>query len=61
MARKNLDGADFMIGDKEEDILAGKSVNAKTIYVTWGATGSDFKGKADISIDKSEDLLKIIE
>jgi len=60
MAKKNLDGADFMIGDKEEDITAGKSIKAKTIYVTWGITNADLKGKADFTIDKSEELLKII-
>ena len=60
MAKKNLDGADFMIGDKEEDILSGKAVKAKTIYVMWGVTGTDLKGKADFSIDKPEEILKII-
>ncbi len=60
MAKKNLDGADYMIGDKEEDILSGKSVKAKTIYVMWGVTGSDLKGKADFSVEKSEEILKII-
>jgi phosphoglycolate phosphatase-like HAD superfamily hydrolase len=60
MAKKNLDGADYMIGDREEDILAGKAVKAKTIYVTWGATGSDFKGKSDYTVEKPEEILKII-
>jgi phosphoglycolate phosphatase-like HAD superfamily hydrolase len=60
MAKKNLDGADYMIGDKEEDILSGKSVKAKTIYVTWGVTGSDFKNIADYSVDKADEILKII-
>jgi phosphoglycolate phosphatase-like HAD superfamily hydrolase len=61
MAKKNLGGADYMIGDKEEDILAGKSVKAKTIYVTWGATGSDHKKISDYTADKPEDILKIIK
>jgi len=61
MAKKNLDGADYMLGDKEEDILAGKSVKAKTIYVTWGVTNSDFKGKADFTVDKPEEILNIIK
>jgi len=60
MAKKNLDGADFMIGDKEEDILSGKSVKAKTIYVTWGVSGTDYKNIADFTVDKSEEILKII-
>jgi phosphoglycolate phosphatase-like HAD superfamily hydrolase len=61
MAKKNLDGADYVIGDKEEDIQAGFAIKAKTIYVTWGATGSNFKGMADNSVDKVEELLKIIK
>jgi len=60
MAKKNLDGADFMIGDKEEDILSGKAVKAKTIYVTWGVSGTDYKNIVDFSVDKSEEILKII-
>jgi len=59
MAKKNLDGADFMIGDKEEDLLAGKSVKAKTIYVTWGVTESDHKHIADFTVNNSKELLKI--
>jgi len=51
----------FMIGDKEEDILAGNASGTKTIYVTWGVTGSDFKGEADFTADKPEDILKIIK
>jgi phosphoglycolate phosphatase-like HAD superfamily hydrolase len=61
MAKKNLGGADYMIGDKEEDILAGKSVKAKTIYVTWGITGSDHETIADYSVVKPEELLKVIK
>ena len=61
MAKKNLDGADYMIGDKEEDILSGKAVKAKTIYVTWGMTDSDFKGMAEHTVDKPEEILKIIK
>ncbi|MGV8141561.1 MAG: HAD family hydrolase [Candidatus Woesearchaeota archaeon] len=62
MAKKHFGkaGAQYMIGDKEEDILAGKSVNAKTVYVTWGITGSDHMNISDYSVIKPEDLLKII-
>jgi phosphoglycolate phosphatase-like HAD superfamily hydrolase len=60
MAKKNLGGADYMIGDKEEDILSGQSVKAKAIYVMWGVTGSDLKGKAEYSVSKPEEILKII-
>ena len=62
MAKKHFGkfGADYMVGDKEEDILAGKSVKAKTIYVTWGVTDSDYKKIADFSVTKPEQLLKII-
>ncbi|MGV8086254.1 MAG: HAD family hydrolase [Candidatus Woesearchaeota archaeon] len=61
MAKKNLNGADYVIGDKEEDILAGKAVKAKTIYVTWGATDSDYRHLSDYSADKPEEILKIIK
>ena len=60
MAKKNLGNVDYMIGDTEEDVRAGKSVNAKTIYVTWGASDASFLGISDHSISKSEDILKII-
>jgi len=60
MANKNLGRTDYMIGDKEEDILAGKAVKAKTIYVTWGATDSDHKDKSDYTANTPEELLKIL-
>jgi phosphoglycolate phosphatase-like HAD superfamily hydrolase len=60
MAKKNLDGADYMIGDKEEDILAGKSVKAKAIYVTWGVGGTELKNIANFTVEKPEEILKII-
>jgi phosphoglycolate phosphatase-like HAD superfamily hydrolase len=60
MANKNLGRIDYMIGDKEEDILAGKAVKAKTIYVTWDASSSH-KEKPDYSVNKPEELLKILE
>jgi len=62
MAKKYFgkSGADYMIGDKEEDLLAGKSVKAKAIYVTWGVTGSEYKSTADYTVDKSREILNII-
>jgi phosphoglycolate phosphatase len=61
MAKKNLGGADYMIGDKEEDILAGKSVKAKTIYVTWGVTGEDFKSISNYTVKEPQEILDIIK
>lgn len=61
LVKKHMKKADYMIGDKEEDILAGKSVNAKTIYVTWGVTGNDLLGKANHSALIPEDILRIID
>jgi phosphoglycolate phosphatase-like HAD superfamily hydrolase len=61
MAKKNLEGANYMIGDKEEDILAGKSVKAKTIYVTWGVTGEEFKSISDYAVKKPEEITNIIK
>ena len=60
MANKNLGKVDYMIGDKEEDILAGKAVKAKTIHVTWGANQKN-KPQTDYTADKPEDILKIIK
>jgi len=54
-------GVSYMIGDKEEDIKAGKAVKAKTIYVTWGATGEDFKKISDYTVYLPQELLKIIK
>jgi len=61
LVKRHMKRTDYMIGDKEEDILAGKAVNAKTIYVTWGATGNDFVGIADNSAVIPEDILRIIK
>jgi phosphoglycolate phosphatase-like HAD superfamily hydrolase len=61
MANKNLGKSDYMIGDKEEDILSGQAVKAKAIYVTWGATGTDFTGRADFTIEKPSEILNIIK
>jgi phosphoglycolate phosphatase len=61
MAKKNLNGADYMIGDKEEDILAGKSIKSKTIYVTWGVTGKDHEKIADFTVNTPEEILKIVK
>jgi phosphoglycolate phosphatase-like HAD superfamily hydrolase len=61
MAKKHFDEIDFFIGDKEEDILAGKSVGAKTIYVTWGATGNEHDGKADYTTTQPENLTIIFD
>lgn len=61
MANKNLGRIDYMVGDKEEDILAGLAVKAKTIHVAWGATEKNHKDKADHVANTPEELLKILK
>ena len=61
MAAKHFGKADFMVGNKEEDLLAGNLVGAKSIYVTWGATNADHKDKADFVANAPEELLNIIK
>lgn len=52
----------YMVGDTENDILAGKSAKVKTIGVTYGWVGKDIaKYKPDFMIDNIEDLLKILK
>jgi len=49
----------LMIGDKEEDILAGKSVKSKTALSTWGHHTGTEKKLADFTLKQPKDLLKI--
>jgi len=51
---------DYMIGDRIEDILAGKSVGAKTILVLWGNNTKDAECEADYVVRSSQELLNII-
>ena len=51
---------DFMIGDRQDDILAGKSVNAKTIFVTYGAEDTPEDQIADYHASAPDEILDII-
>ena len=59
-AVKHHGEAQFMIGDKEEDVISGKFVGAKTIYVKWGAGGINVPTQADFNVDNSKEIIKII-
>lgn len=52
----------YMVGDTDQDILAGRAAGVKTVGVTYGFWGKDIaKHKPDYLIDKIEDLLKILK
>lgn len=52
----------YMVGDTENDILAGKNANIKTVGVTYGWLGKDIaKHNPDYVIDDIEDLFKILK
>lgn len=54
-------GLSIMVGDAENDILAGKNAGIETVGVTYGWIGEEIKkSKPDFVIDKIEDLLKIL-
>lgn len=52
----------YMVGDTDQDILAGKNANVKTIGVTYGFFGKDIKKhNPDHLIDGIEEVLKIVK
>lgn len=52
----------YMVGDTENDILAGKNAKVKTIGVTYGFLGKDIaEHNPDYLIDDIEELLKILK
>jgi phosphoglycolate phosphatase-like HAD superfamily hydrolase len=48
----------LMIGDREEDMKAGKAVKAKTAFAQWGHGELTDKKLADAVLNTPEDLLK---
>jgi len=52
--------AHYMIGDKEDDLIAGRKHGAKTIFVTWGAGELKDSFLADHVVNSPEELLKIL-
>ena len=49
-----------MIGDREDDINAGKANGLKTIMVKWGYAINHNKNGADYLVHKPNELLDII-
>lgn len=52
----------WMIGDMEDDIVAGERAGAKTVYVV-GAAGGDpaLKDRVDMSIERLDELIPMLE
>jgi len=51
----------YMVGDTDQDILAGKSAKVKTVGATYGFLGSEIKKyQPDYLIDDIEELLEIL-
>lgn len=51
----------YMVGDTDQDILAGKNAGVKTVGVTYGFLGSEIKKyRPDFIINDLEELLKIL-
>ena len=52
----------FMVGDTENDILAGKNAGVKTVGVTYGWMGKDIaKHKPNYVIDDMDQLTEILK
>jgi len=52
----------YMVGDTEQDVLAGKNAHVKTVGVTYGLLGERIKKhKPDWVIDDIGELLKILK
>jgi phosphoglycolate phosphatase-like HAD superfamily hydrolase len=50
----------FVIGDKMSDLKASKELNAKSVFVKWGHPSGGEEEFADYSIEKPEELEKVI-
>jgi phosphoglycolate phosphatase-like HAD superfamily hydrolase len=50
----------FVIGDKINDILAGKAIKAQTIFVTWGHHTGEEEKKADFIVKHASEILEIV-
>ena len=62
LVQKVVEGAgpvNIMVGDREEDMQAGKAVGSKTIFVTWGAE-DEKKGIADTIVRTPVELLNAL-
>lgn len=50
----------FFIGDKINDINAGKAIKAQTIFVTWGHHTGEEEKKADFIVKHASEILEIV-
>ena len=50
----------FLMGDKYSDLEPAKKLNAKTIFVRWGHASGGEEEIADFTIEKPEEISKII-
>jgi len=51
----------LMIGDRYDDLIAGKEADAKTILVLWGNNTEEAKDSADYIIRNPKEILDIVE
>lgn len=51
----------LVVGDRLDDLQAGKEVGAKTAYATWGHGTEDVAGVADFVLERPEDLLAVLK
>ncbi len=61
MAVKKNGKASYMVGDREEDMIGGKSVGAKTIFVSWGQGDLNDKSLTDFIVNSAEELVNILK
>ncbi len=53
--------AHYMVGDRDDDMAAGREAGAKTIFVTWGATELQEKKLADYVVEKPQEIIRITD
>ena len=51
----------LVVGDREEDMKAGKANNAKTAFATWGQGELTNKKLADVILKRPEDLMDFLK
>ncbi|HYD03386.1 MAG TPA: HAD family hydrolase [Alphaproteobacteria bacterium] len=61
MAQKYFRKPNYMIGDKDEDIAAGRKSDCMTIFVSWGAGGFESSENPDYIVNSPKEILKIIK
>lgn len=58
-ALKDCKEVHYMIGDREDDLLAGKAVKARTAFASWGHGELKDKSLADVILSSPKDLLNL--